>query len=617
MSLKEGFGRLRREIGIKKCIILTGNVGDVYLDNQSMVDMNAKVKSILQEMRYKNIVYWDSIDGVCTDKETFESLDIVYEDDFEEIDQEDIDEEDLCDYDDVDEDMLGSRLTSPQDIFDILFRNFPREDLNIAYVLNWVDYIFYSGDTPEDERNWITLLKKAIQDKEVDEYQPNNSTIILIANDIDMLPVSFYENNPDVSCITISKPDSMERKKVMRSISDSFDVKLPDGESFRDCTKLDEYADMLDGCTNREIMQLAMYSTKESLRGNRMEFDKVYKIFSGVYSRNHWERMDYDKIKNIEQCLSERVIGQEEAIRKVKNAVIKAYMGLAGAHKPSSSGAPRAVLFFVGPTGVGKTELSKALAEFLFGKEDSCIRFDMSEYADKTSDQNLIGSSAGYVGYEEGGLLTNAVKEKPFSVILFDEIEKVGEDNIRVWDIFLQILEDGRLTDNKGETVSFADSIIIFTSNIGSADVKFSKDKQAVSQQFVDIVKDYFDHELKRPELLGRIGISNIVPFNFIQDVKLEYKIVSTKLKPIIDNVYDKYTLKLEFLEEKELAKYIINGVDMSKGARAIMNAISDKILDPLALFLFENKSDLREYAQGRLTAKVRGNNIEFALVKD
>ena len=288
-------------------------------------------------------------------------------------------------------------------------------------------------------------------------------------------------------------------------------------------------------------------------------------------------------------------------------------MGLTGLHKTSSRSMPKGVFFFVGPTGVGKTELSKALAKFLFGDEQACIRFDMSEYAQENSDQKLIGAPPGYVGYEQGGQLTNAIKEKPFSVILFDEIEKAAKPNPRILDIFLQILEDGRLTDSKGETVYFSESIIIFTSNLGASEVKPSDNKEETAEEFIKIVKNYFDNEIKRPEILGRIGYSNIIPFNFILDDEFAIQIAKSKLNPIKRGIQEKYRLDLEFESELNFIKYILKRVDKSKGGRDILNAINDILLDELSMFLFNNKQDLGLYKGSKLLVKTSDKGLEFS----
>ncbi|EYE87619.1 hypothetical protein Q428_12340 [Fervidicella metallireducens AeB] len=243
-------------------------------------------------------------------------------------------------------------------------------------------------------------------------------------------------------------------------------------------------------------------------------------------------------------------------------------------------------MFFVGPTGVGKTELAKALAEFLFGDENACIRFDMSEFNHEHSDQRLIGAPPGYVGYEEGGQLTNAIKERPFSVLLFDEIEKAHG---RILDKFLQILEDGRLTDGRGETVYFSEAVIIFTSNIGATEVDMNMTNSEIREDFLNKVKNHFLNELKRPELLNRIG-DNIVVFNYIKDINIMMDIVKIKIKPLEKYIKEKYGMSIYFEDEERAIKAILSLVDTRNGGRGIINVMEPIIIDPLSEFIFENE---------------------------
>lgn len=611
MALATTFSRLKREVGIKRCVIIDGNVGDVYLNGKKqIVDLKQYLMDLLKDMDYDDVLYWDRIDGVDGDVSKLSLIDEVA------VEGEDYSLDD-DEGETKEEEKTGSGLfKEPSEIFNIIFKNIKKPNRKTVFILNWTDYLFSSGgQLPPDERELLTLLGKAIKDKKV-EYlsrETNESTIILITSKLGMFPLSFYQGNPEVSCLTLSKPDRKERTQMMEKIESGFEIKLKPGETLLTCDKISEYVDMMDDFTNREIIQIARLSRKEG----KMPFEQLYFLFKYGEKDNPWEKLDHKAVKDIKKILGQRVVGQEEAIEKIEKVVVKAYMGLTGIHKSSSRSAPKGVLFFVGPTGVGKTELSKALAKFLFGDEQACIRFDMSEYAQENSDQKLIGAPPGYVGYEEGGQLTNAVKEKPFSIILFDEIEKAAKPNPRILDIFLQILEDGRLTDSKGETVYFSESVIIFTSNLGASEVSSCGSNEEIAEEFIKIVKNYFDNEIKRPELLGRIGYSNIVPFNFIKDKEFSIKIAESKLRPVQKAISEKYRIDLEFEDELKFIDYVLGGADSSKGGRDILNAINDKLLDELAMFMFENKHDLSSYKGAKIIVKTQKSGLSFEFEND
>ncbi len=609
MSIQTSFAKIKREIGIKKCIIIDGNVGDVYLNEKNKIlNLRESLSSILEELKYDEVIYWDRIDGAVGNMQNLQLVDEVKVEGENYLDEEEPK---------VEEKKTGL-FKQPSEIFNIVLKNLTNPKRKIAFILNWAEYLFDAGGQQivGEGLDNITILGKAIKDRKVDYYNQdvNESTIIFITNKISLFPISFYQANPEVSCITLTKPDRLERERMMEKIEDSFEVRVPGNVTLMASEKRAEYVDMLDDFTNREIVQLSKLSRKEG----KMTFDKLFYLFKYGEKENPWEKLDYNEVKNIKKRLSERVVGQDEAIEKIEKTIVKAYMGLTGIHKTSSRSMPKGIFFFVGPTGVGKTELSKALAKFLFGDEQACIRFDMSEYATENSDQKLIGAAPGYVGYEEGGQLTNAVKEKPFSVILFDEIEKAAKPNPRILDIFLQILEDGRLTDSKGETVYFSDTIIVFTSNLGASQVQVSENHEDVAHQFINIVKEYFDNEIKRPEILGRIGYNNIVPFNFIVDKEFVMKIAKSKLKPIKAGIFEKYRLDLEFEDEMKFVAYISSKVDVAKGGRDILNAINDHLLDPLAMFMFENKNNLSSFRGGKILVKLttKGLGFEFDIAQ-
>lgn len=602
MSLATSFNKIRRSVGIKKCVIIDGNVGDVYLDkNRKLVTLREFLEAMLEEMEYQDIVYWDRVEGASGALDRLQITDNV---------EVKGDAYDLDGGDQEEQPQTQGLFKSPSEIMNVVYKNVIDKKKKVAFILNWSEYLFSVNGLSDDERQNITLLGKALKDRKVEYLNSdfNESVVIMILGKSTGLPLSFYQANPEVEIITLQKPDRDERRAIVEKTEDQFDIRLTQNTHSLLDPENAPFIDMLEDFTSREIIQLCRLSRKEP----KMTYDKLFYLFKYGEKENPWEKLEYSRVKQIKEILSKRVIGQEEAIAKIEKTIIKAYMGLSGIHKSSSRSAPKGVFFFVGPTGVGKTELSKALASFLFGDDQACIRFDMSEYAQENSDQKLIGAAPGYVGYEEGGQLTNAVKEHPFSVILFDEIEKAAKPNPRILDIFLQILEDGRLTDSKGETVYFSDSIIIFTSNLGANQVVASANKEGVAKEFIQIVKEYFDVELGRPELLGRIGYSNIVPFNFIQNEDFLYKICHSKLNPVKNAIREKYKLELEFEKDGPAIDYILKGVDIAKGGRDVLNAINDRLLDPLAMFLFEYKEDLRSLRGSTVVAKVTANGFQF-----
>lgn len=602
MSLENSFNKIKRSAGIKKCVMIDGNVGDVYLDEHNkIVTLREYLEDMFKNMDYQDIVYWDRVEGATGAIDKLTTTDEV---------KVEGDAYDLGDDEEETPKTTQGLFKNPAEILNVVYKNVIDKKKKVAFIINWSEYLFSVNGLSDDERQNITLLGKALKDRKVSylDSDCNESVVVIILNKASGIPLSFYQGNPEVDIVTLQKPDREERKAMVAKIEDSFEVKLNQGTTSLLDKDNASFIDMLEDFTNREIIQLSRLSRKE----DKMTYDKLFYLFKYGEKNNPWEKLEYERVKNIKEELAKRVVGQDEAIAKIEKTVVKAYMGLSGLHKTSSRSMPKGVFFFVGPTGVGKTELSKALANFLFGDDQACIRFDMSEYAQENSDQKLIGAAPGYVGYEEGGQLTNAVKEHPFSVILFDEIEKAAKPNPRILDIFLQILEDGRLTDSKGETVYFSDTIIVFTSNLGANQVQLSSDKEGVAKKFIQIVKDYFDNELKRPELLGRIGYNNIVPFNFIQDKEFLFKICKSKIKPIQKGIEDKYKLELEFESEMDSINYILSAVDKAKGGRDVLNAINDRLLDPLSMFLFKNKEDLRALKGSRIITKVGKEGFSF-----
>ena len=274
-----------------------------------------------------------------------------------------------------------------------------------------------------------------------------------------------------------------------------------------------------------------------------------------------------EKLLRMEEQLGKRVIGQAEAVKAVATAVRRARAGLQDPNRPIGS------FMFLGPTGVGKTELTKALAEFLFDDEAALVRIDMSEYMEKHAVARLIGAPPGYVGYEEGGALTEAVRRRPYQVVLFDEIEKAHPD---VFNVLLQVLDDGRLTDGQGHTVDFRNTLIVMTSNLGSeflANQPEGQDTDAVRDQVMAIVRASF-----RPEFINRVD--EIILFHRLKRNEMT-KIVDIQMARLAKLLEDrKIAIVLEPPAREWLAE---KGWDPAYGARPLKRVIQKSVQDPLA----------------------------------
>lgn len=350
-----------------------------------------------------------------------------------------------------------------------------------------------------------------------------------------------------------------------------------------------------DGITIRGIMEILKFAPEGDVLTPEDIAEAVRRYRIGL-SENPWQKEAlHGLLRTGSDFLNGRVLGQQSAVRKALDILIRSSMNLTSAYSREKGTKPRGVLFFSGPTGVGKTELAKSMTELIFGTQDAYIRFDMSEFSMEHSDQRLIGPPPGYIGFGSGGELTNAVKQRPFSLILFDEIEKASPE---IFKLFLQILDDARLTGANGETVFFNETIIIFTSNVGfTSDLgvelvvlprdESNEEYQRYAADIQDRVKDLFENVIGHPELFGRLGENNIVAFNPISRTTAEV-IAAQHLERILENIFAEHHKRVVLTDDamRQLLDYATE--DMSMGARAIDTKLEKYLINPVARVLFD-----------------------------
>ena len=392
-------------------------------------------------------------------------------------------------------------------------------------------------------------------------------------SDVEKELAELKEKNDEMTAKYTKEKENITAIKTLKSKLDEARGEIEAAQRNFDYNKVAEIQYSIIPKLEEEIKQKES-ETKENYEGALLKEEVTEEEVSAVLSK--WTGIpvsrllegEREKLLRLEDDMSQRVIGQGEAVEAVTNAILRARAGLKDVNRPIGS------FIFLGPTGVGKTELAKTLARNLFDSEENIIRIDMSECMEKHAVSRLVGAPPGYVGYDEGGQLTEAVRRNPYSVILFDEIEKAHED---VFNIFLQILDDGRLTDNKGKTVDFKNTIIIMTSNIGSQYLLENNNEDAVQPE----IKDKVMNELKlrfKPEFLNRVD--DIIMFKPLSESGIK-KIIDIFLKDVSRRLKEK---NIE-IEVTDAAKTIManEGYDVVYGARPLKRYIQNTLENRLA----------------------------------
>lgn len=578
MSISRWQKELEEALNYKNAVILCGNIRDKYLYKEPHTENEFKLlilKDYLIESlrrRFNTLRFYDPIKKI-TDYSLTQNPQAQRESPSSDLSQT------------TPQRTQPSESTLDRDLARI--SNELTSQTNLCYVIQYTDKTTPAKATTPDEMKLILRLEKMVEN-----MHATNKVIIIYLFQY-QIPEELYMNQPKSKVIEVPSPDRAELKTLFM-----YYYKMSDEK------KVEPAVNISDGLKYLEIEQI-MGSIKGGFDTKKYE-DRVRSYKFGE-EKNYWSEVSIDKIDNAFKHFTEGaegIKGQDEAILKSIEVVT---MARADIQRMSGGNpkAPRGVLFFAGPTGVGKTLTAKKLADFLFGSENALLRFDMSEYKLEQQVTRLYGASPSYVGFEQGGTLTNAVKAKPFSVILFDEMEKAHP---LVLDIFLQILEDGRLTDGKGDTVFFSESIIIFTSNLGTrstntkdkdismkestvlADIKKSNDKEKIRQHFLNSVEYFFQYEISRPELLERIGMDNIVIFNYIdteETIKGIFQHSLAHRQRTFNESHSKTVPTLDLVMNIQgIVEYLYNYYRerIEKfGARSIKNIINERIIKEIA----------------------------------
>jgi len=463
----------------------------------------------------------------------------------------------------------------------------------------------------ESEPAELENLKKEIQKLEVEKEATKETESQAKKKATDRQIADLKERAKDIEAKWQSERETIAKIKNLKKEIETLRFEVEREQSAANLQKVaelkyDKIPNLLKELKTTEKKLVAFQRNHAILKEEVLEEDvaKVVSRWTGIPLTRLLEA-EAKKLEKMEGIIQKRVIGQKEAIVAISNAVRRSRAGISEENRPLGS------FMFLGPTGVGKTETARAVAEFLFNDENALIQLDMSEYMEKHTVSKMIGSPPGYVGYEEGGQLTEKIRRRPYAVILLDEIEKAHPE---VFNILLQILEDGRLTDAKGRVASFKNSILIMTSNVGSDFIskmgqlgflgeKEEEEKQTLKEKVMDALKENF-----RPEFLNRVD--EIIIFNYLGKPEIK-KIVELELEKVQKRLNNK---KIELKVTEAAKEYLAEkGFDQNLGARPLKRVIQREVLDPLSLKIVSGEVEGEEH----VSVDLENNKIVFRTEKD